>query len=168
MIAAGKVVFRCVLLSLTLPLACDSARAQIQPAQPQPAGPQIGTIHGIVKSGNDADSRGAAFPSLLRPSDKKISRLDRCGWQLFRSRSVLWLLHRRVEMIAFANSTQQVVIDASHQNVPANFELTLLSRTHEASAATAKAEWTGRRAARLSNSFCAAERGQHRMRAAMR
>jgi hypothetical protein len=39
----------------------------------------------------------------------------------------------RVEMIAFASSTQQVVIDATHQNVPANFELTLLSRTHAAS-----------------------------------
>ena len=39
----------------------------------------------------------------------------------------------RVQMVAFADSTQQVVVDASHQNVTANFVLTLLSRTHEAS-----------------------------------
>ena len=39
----------------------------------------------------------------------------------------------QVQMIAFANSTQQVVIDASHENGLANFELTLLSRTQEAS-----------------------------------
>ncbi len=38
----------------------------------------------------------------------------------------------RVEMTAFANSTAQVVIDASHRDVVANFELTLLSRTREA------------------------------------
>jgi hypothetical protein len=38
----------------------------------------------------------------------------------------------RVRMVAFANNTQQVVVDASHQNVPANFELTLLSRTRTA------------------------------------
>jgi trimeric autotransporter adhesin len=37
----------------------------------------------------------------------------------------------RVQMVAFANSTQQIVIDASHPNVAANFELTLLSRTHQ-------------------------------------
>jgi trimeric autotransporter adhesin len=36
-------------------------------------------------------------------------------------------------MAAFANSTQQVVLDASHSNVKADFELTLLSRTREAS-----------------------------------
>ncbi len=39
----------------------------------------------------------------------------------------------RVEMTAFATDTQQVVIDASHADAVANFELTLLSRTREAS-----------------------------------
>jgi len=38
-----------------------------------------------------------------------------------------------VQMSAFANSTQEIVIDASHQNVQANFELTLLSRVRQAS-----------------------------------
>ncbi|HYB76657.1 MAG TPA: hypothetical protein VEE85_00520 [Candidatus Bathyarchaeia archaeon] len=37
-----------------------------------------------------------------------------------------------VEMTAFANSAQQVGIDASHSDVAANFELTLLSRTRQA------------------------------------
>lgn len=38
----------------------------------------------------------------------------------------------RVQMVAFANATQQVVVDASHPIALGNFELTLLSRTHEA------------------------------------
>jgi trimeric autotransporter adhesin len=38
----------------------------------------------------------------------------------------------RVEMVAFANSMHDVVIDASHQNQQVNFEMTLLSRTQEA------------------------------------
>ncbi len=42
----------------------------------------------------------------------------------------------QVQMIAFANSTEQVVIDASHENALVNFELTLLSRTQEASPPT--------------------------------
>ncbi len=39
----------------------------------------------------------------------------------------------RVEMAAFAHSTQNVVVDAVHQSAVANFELTLLSRTREIS-----------------------------------
>ena len=38
----------------------------------------------------------------------------------------------RVQMVAFANSTQSIVVDASHPNVSANFELTLLSRARAA------------------------------------
>ena len=39
----------------------------------------------------------------------------------------------QVKMVAFANSSQKIVLDASHQNVQANFELTLLSRTQQTS-----------------------------------
>ena len=38
----------------------------------------------------------------------------------------------RVQMAAFAASTQEVVLDATHQDVPVNFELVLLSRAPEA------------------------------------
>src|ERR1700690_3514464 len=39
----------------------------------------------------------------------------------------------RVQMVAFANAEQTVVVDAGHSNVLADFELTLLSRAGEAS-----------------------------------
>jgi trimeric autotransporter adhesin len=38
----------------------------------------------------------------------------------------------QVEMVAFANGAHDVVIDASHLSQPVNFEMTLLSRTHDA------------------------------------
>jgi len=38
----------------------------------------------------------------------------------------------QVQMVAFANGSQQVVVDAGHPSVQTNFELTLQSRTHEA------------------------------------
>jgi len=38
----------------------------------------------------------------------------------------------QVQMSAFAASTRQVVFDATHQDVPANFELILLSRERAA------------------------------------
>ncbi|MGA9352517.1 MAG: hypothetical protein WBV46_02425, partial [Terriglobales bacterium] len=40
----------------------------------------------------------------------------------------------RVQMMAFAAGSQTVVVDAAHANVPANFELTLQSRTRESTA----------------------------------
>jgi hypothetical protein len=92
MIAAGKVVFRWVLLSLMLPLAWDRARAQIQPAQPQPAGPRIGTIHGVVKSGT-MPIPGAQVSSRWGPPPRKLQFGPM--WTVY-SAAVpsLWLLHR--------------------------------------------------------------------------
>jgi len=71
-IATGNLAFRALLLGLTLTLACDRARAQIQPAQPQPAGPQIGTIHGVVKSGT-MPIPGAQVSISLGSSAQKIA-----------------------------------------------------------------------------------------------
>ena len=52
-----------------------------------------------------------------------------------------------VEMAAFAKSSQTVVIDASHQNAQANFELMLLSRTQQPrrEAPQARGDANGRR-----------------------
>ena len=132
MIATGKPVIRWLLLSVMVLLACDRARAQIQPAQPQPAGPQIGTIHGVVKSGT-MPIPGAQVSVSLEPTTQKIAVWTDVDGIYSAAVPSYGSYTVRVEMIAFANSTQQVVIDATHQNVPANFELTLLSRTHAAS-----------------------------------
>ena len=48
-----------------------------------------------------------------------------------------------IQMAAFANSTQEIVIDASHQNVQANFELTLLSRVRQANPGPQRANGGG-------------------------
>jgi len=132
MIAMGKLVFRCLLLSLTLSLAFDNARAQSQPAQTQPAGAAGGTIRGIVKSGN-MPIPGAAVSISLASSDQKISVWTDVDGSYSATVPSFGSYTVQVQMVAFANSTQQVVIDASHQSVSANFELTLLSRTREPS-----------------------------------
>src|ERR1700689_4533175 len=156
MTVSGKLGFRCVLLSFTLLLVFDHARAQnetSQPVQPplpqpqsaQPQSPQIpsqpqplaqtqvrggGTIHGIVKSGN-MPIPGAAVSISTTSSDHKISVWTDVDGSYAATVPADGSYTVRVEIMAFANSTQQIVIDAAHANVPANFELTLLSRTHE-------------------------------------
>ena len=60
----------------------------------------------------------------------------------------------RVQMAAFAASAQEVVLDATHQDVQANFELVLLSRAREAAQRTAAGE-CGR--TRFSESFRVSE-----------
>jgi hypothetical protein len=154
MTVSGKLGFRCVLLSFTLLLVFDHARAQnetsqpVQPPLPQPqsAQPQSpptqsqplaqpqptggGTIHGIVKSGN-MPIPGAAVSISTTSSDHKISVWTDVDGSYAATVPADGSYTVRVEMMAFANSTQQIVIDATHQNVPANFGLTLLSRTHE-------------------------------------
>ena len=132
MIATGRLVFRCLLLGLTLLLVFDHARAQTQPAQSQPSPPSGGTIHGTVKSGN-MPIPGAALSISLASSDQKITTWTDVDGSYFAAVPSLGSYTVRAQMVAFANSTQQVVIDASHQNLPVNFELTLLSRTREAS-----------------------------------
>lgn len=132
MIATGKLGFRCLLLSLTLAFAFDRARAQGQPVQPQPAGPETGTIHGIVKSGA-MPIPGAQVSISVGSSAQTIAVWTDIDGSYSTAVPSYGSYTVRVDMIAFANSTQQVVIDASHQNVPANFELTLSSRTHAAS-----------------------------------
>jgi hypothetical protein len=125
MIATGKLVFRFLLLSSAL-LAFDRAHAQSQPAQPQPSESAAGTIHGIVTSGN-MPIPGAAVSISPASSSQKISVWTDVVGSYSATVPSNGSYTVQVQMVAFANSTRQVVIDASHQNVAAHFELTLLS-----------------------------------------
>ena len=132
MVVKGRMVFGSSLLSLILLLGFGRAHAQIQPAQPQPSQPAGGTIHGVVKSGN-MPIPGASILISVTSSDQKIFATTDVDGSYSATVPSFSLYTVRVQMVAFADSTQQVVVDASHQSVSANFVLTLLSRTHEAS-----------------------------------
>ena len=141
MISSGM-ASHALLLGLTLSLAPDCAQAQSELAQPQTTQPQpptqstqsaAGTIHGIVKSGN-MPIPGAAVVISVASSDQKISTSTDVDGSYSAAVPSYGSYTVRVLMIAFANSAHDVVVDAEHQNVQANFELTLQSRTHEATA----------------------------------
>jgi trimeric autotransporter adhesin len=125
----------------TAPAQIESAPAQPAPAPsapPQSAQAPAGTIHGLVKSGNMPIPGAAVSISSTTPGVNISVWTDVDGTYsaavpAYGSYTV------RVEMVAFAKSTQQIAVDATHQNAPANFELTLLSRTHEATPAPRRA-----------------------------
>jgi trimeric autotransporter adhesin len=91
----------------------------------------VGTIHGIVKAGNSPVP--GATVSIARDSAAPISTWTDIDGSFSAAIPAYGTYTVRVQMIAFANSSQSVVLDASHQIMQANFELTLMSRTHEAS-----------------------------------
>jgi hypothetical protein len=135
MTAADRLVLQCLFLGLTLFSVLEQACSQMQqPAQPNAVSPQIsqpaGTIRGVVKSGNMPIPGASVSISLESPSQQVSAWTDVNG-----SYSVTVASYGsykvRVQMVAFANSTQQAVIDAAHLDVQVNFELILLSRTHE-------------------------------------
>jgi hypothetical protein len=136
MIASTRKAFRPLLLGLALLLALDWSHAQSEPAQPQPAQSQPtqqggGTIHGVVKSGN-MPIPGAAVLISVASSDQKVSTWTDVDGSYSAVVPAYGSYTVRVQMIAFANNAHDVVVDADHQSVQANFELTLQSRTHEA------------------------------------
>jgi hypothetical protein len=163
MIVMPERIFRYLLLGLSLLFALDRAHAQTQteaqsppeqtqssqtrsnqtqsnqtrsnqtqPAQLQPIQPAVGMIHGIVRSGN-MPIPGVTVSISLGSSAQKISTWTEVDGSYSAAVPAFGSYSVRVEMVAFANSTQQVVIDDSHQSVQANFDLTLLSRTREES-----------------------------------
>ena len=88
-------------------------------------------IHGVVKSGNMPIPGATVSISLASSTEKMTAWTDvDGGFSATVSSNGTYTI--RVEMMAFANGTQQVVIDATHQNVQVNFEMTLLSRTQQA------------------------------------
>jgi trimeric autotransporter adhesin len=98
-----------------------------QTEAPQPQG---GTIHGIVKSGN-MPIPGAAITISQGSAAKKISVWTDIDGSYSVPVPAFGSYEVQVQMAAFANSTQRVVIDAAHPDVLANFELTLLSRVRQ-------------------------------------
>src|SRR5450631_4472063 len=127
MIATGKLGSGRVFLLLTLLLAFEDAWAQIQTAQPESPQPAGGTIHGLVKSGN-TPIPGAAVAISLDSSDQRISVWTDVDGRYSAAVPSYGSYTVRVQMVAFANSSHQVSIDASHLSVSVDFELTLLSR----------------------------------------
>lgn len=123
-IAAGKTVFW-LLLSCVIVFSAGNALAQTPPVQLQG-----GKIHGVVKSGN-SPIPGAAVSVSLGSSDNKISTWTDIDGSYSAAVAAYGPYTVQVQMFGFANKTQQVVVDASNPNPPANFELTLLSRTRE-------------------------------------
>jgi len=127
--------FRCLFVGLSVTLAFELALSQTTPAStPSPPSP-AGRIHGIVKSGN-MPIPGAEV-SITLPSTSPVSSGEKISTStdVDGSYSIAVPAYGtfavRVQMIAFANSTQNVAVDAAHPNVAANFELTLLSRTQQ-------------------------------------
>jgi len=134
MITLSGRMCRCLVPSLYLFLGLTglSAQSELAPNQPASPTPQVaGTVHGVVKSGS-TPIPGAAVSISVDSSTLKISTWSDVDGTYTAAVPSYGSYTVAVQMIAFANSTQRVVIDADHLSVVANFELTLLSRTHEA------------------------------------
>jgi hypothetical protein len=101
--------------------------------QGQAATPPVGgrTIHGVVKSGN-MPIPGAGV-SATNPATKEqvITSTDVDGTYSLRIPADGHYTVQ-VQMPAFAASSQEVVLDETHQDAQTNFELVLLSRAREA------------------------------------
>src|SRR5215469_11770889 len=124
--ATGRLGFLCLLFTALFVFSVEHGMSQTEPAQGAHAAG--GTIHGLVKSGNMPIPGAAVSISSATDSSTLTTWTDVDGRYSAKLPS-FGTYAVRVEMVAFANSTQQVVVDASHQNVEANFELTLLSRS---------------------------------------
>ena len=115
---------------LPLCVALTVAFSRLQ-AQTAPVEPQGGTIYGLVKSGN-MPIPGAAISISQGSSPETISTWTDVDGTYSVAVPSYGSYTVRVKMAAFASSTREIVLDAGHQNMPANFELTLLSRTQQA------------------------------------
>jgi hypothetical protein len=99
-----------------------------QAVAPAPAGR---TIHGVVKSGN-MPIPGAGISATSATAKEQVSTstdVDGSYWLRIPADGNYTV---RVQMAAFAAGAQEVVVDATHPDVQANFELVLLSRAREA------------------------------------
>lgn len=154
MISTG-IVSRCLLVTVSLSFVVGTAHAQNPPALLPPPGSDGGTIHGLVKSGNMPIPGAAVFISLPS-SDQKISVWSDVDGNYSAAVPSPGSYTVQVQMVAFANSSQQVVIDAAHKSVGANFELTLIQNPR-AESSISKAQWRRSRSAWVSDPVCAAE-----------
>src|ERR1700678_3236673 len=129
----------CAVAFLVHPLRAQAAAPTATPA----TGSR--TVHGVVKSGN-MPIPGAGVSAVNAATKEQIN-----AWTDVDGSYVLRIPAEghytlQVQMAAFAASTEEIVVDATHQDAQANFELTLSSRAHEASSETPQRR--GRRAAR--------------------
>ena len=143
MIPISKLMFRCLPPGLSLLLAfvptdsrSQATEPQSQPVQTSPSqlkapAPAVGTIHGVVKSGN-MPIPGAGVSISTASSAGTITTWTDVDGSYSAPVPAYGSYTVQIQMTAFAKSAQDVVVDASHQDVQANFELTLLSRTREA------------------------------------
>ena len=139
MITMGKLMIHRLSLPLSLLLALPSAPSQSQTSQslqPAPAQPQLttataGTIHGVVKSGN-MPIPGAAVSISGTSSSQTISTWTDVDGSYSAAVPAYGSYVVRVQMAAFASNSHEVVVDEGRHNVQQDFELTLLSRTREA------------------------------------
>src|SRR5208283_3101290 len=89
------------------------------------------TIHGVVKSAN-MPIPGAGVSAVNAATKEQVNTstdLDGSYWLRISADEHYTV---RVQMAAFAPGAQEVVLDATHPDVQANFELMLLSRAREA------------------------------------
>jgi hypothetical protein len=134
-VAMGNIFFRLLVPCLPALIVFEFAYAQAPPAPSQG-----GTIRGIVKSGNlpipgasvSISPGSTSFgSSSVGPSAEKISTSTEVDGTYSVSVPAYGSYTVRVQMVAFAESTKEIVIDASHQLGQVNFELTLVSRMRE-------------------------------------
>jgi hypothetical protein len=89
------------------------------------------TIHGIVKSGN-MPIPGAGVSAANTETKEEVSTWTDVDGSFRLRVSADGHYAVRVQMAAFAESAQEVVLDATHQDVQINVELILQSRAREA------------------------------------
>jgi len=156
----GKPVFRIVVVGLSQLFSIPLARSQEQTSAPQASASRpsdgqnpapaaaVGTIHGTVTSGN-VPIPGAEVSISMESSSTKISTWTDVDGTYSTAIANYGNYTVRVQMVAFANSSQHVVVDSSHSTAQANFGLILLSRA----TAAQKTGGAGDQSARISESF---------------
>ena len=104
-------------------------------SQGQAVGPAVSrqerTIHGVVKSGN-MPIPGAGVSAANTVTKEQVSTWTDVDGSYWLRIPVDGHYTVRVQMAAFAAGAQEVVLDATHPDMQANFELVLLSRAREA------------------------------------
>jgi hypothetical protein len=111
----------------------------------QAAAPGAGgrTIRGVVKSGNMPIPGAGVSAASVATKERVNTWTDVDGtYRLQIPADGHYTV--QVQMSAFAGSAQEVVLDAAHQDVQANFELVLLSRAREAANEQRRANAGGR------------------------
>jgi trimeric autotransporter adhesin len=109
------------------------------------AAPAIGarTLHGAVKSGN-MPIPGASVSAVNAATKEQVNTSTDVDGAYRLTIPADGRYTVQVQMPAFAAGKRDVVVDPTHQDVPANFELVLLSRARQAASEQRQANATGR------------------------